>query len=48
MKYEVVFREKLVGFYEKWIIEENNFWFYYVYMDRGWGLELEEEIVLND
>lgn len=47
-KYEVVFREKLAGSYEKWTTEENNLRFHYAYTDRGRGPELEEEIALND
>ncbi|MBX2875791.1 MAG: amidohydrolase family protein [Saprospiraceae bacterium] len=47
-KYEVVFREKLAGSYEKWKIGENNYGYHYAYTDRGRGPDLEEEIQLND
>lgn len=47
-KYEVVFREKLAGSYEKWTTEDNKLRFHYAYTDRGRGPELDEEITLNN
>lgn len=47
-KYEVVFREKLAGSYEKRNVGENNYKYHYAYTDRGRGPDLDEEIVLND
>ena len=46
--YEVVFREKLAGTYEKWKTSENNFEVYYTYADRGRGPEYTEKFTLNE
>jgi len=47
-KYEVVFREKLAGSYDKQRVGENNYKYHYAYTDRGRGPDLDEEILLND
>ncbi|MEO9662985.1 MAG: hypothetical protein ABJG16_17345, partial [Maribacter dokdonensis] len=45
--YDVVFREKLAGKYEKWEAADNSFKYFYTYTDRGRGPEVTEEIKLN-
>lgn len=45
--YDVVFREKLAGKYEKWETADNSFKYFYTYTDRGRGPEVTEEIKLN-
>ncbi|HAI41485.1 MAG TPA: hypothetical protein DCM40_26920, partial [Maribacter sp.] len=46
--YDVVFREKLAGKYEKWEAADNSFKYFYTYTDRGRGPEVTEEIKLNN
>lgn len=48
ISYEVVFREKLAGKYEKWSTGENSYEYYYTYADRGRGPENFEKITLNN
>lgn len=46
--YEVVFREKAAGVYEKWSTSNNNFKYYYTYTDRGRGPKYSEKITLSE
>ncbi len=46
--YDVVFREKLAGSYEKWSTGDHAFEYSYHYADRGRGPENIEKITLNE
>ena len=46
--YDVVFRGKVSGTYEKWTLGEQQFTFLYNYTDRGRGPDFQEEISLNE
>jgi hypothetical protein len=46
--YDVVFREKLAGSYEKWSTGDHTFEYAYHYADRGRGPENTEKITLNE
>ncbi|MCB4800118.1 amidohydrolase family protein [Neotamlana laminarinivorans] len=48
LSYEVVFREKAAGVFEKWSTGEGSFEYFYEYTDRGRGPKFSEKITLKN